>query len=108
VLKKKTYQVSELIEKFGGRDTVMMDLSDFEHVLDRQTWFFEDDVFDMKDMRDHIIRIKNVNMRYPIFVLESGTIIDGWHRYMYCVMFDIRKIKTIQITFEDIKRLEEI
>lgn len=59
-----------------------------------------------KNYKNHILRIKKANLKYPILVLEeSGTILDGRHRFAKAVF---ENKNTIEIIYINIRELNNI
>ena len=107
-LKKKKYHVNELITKFGSRKPTTMDVSDFDGLMDENSWFGEDEHVTMKQINEHIERIKNTDLKYPIFALASGHILDGWHRLFKTKVIGETKIDVIIIMYDDIDKMKEV
>jgi len=49
------------------------------------------------DMKNHLLRIKNSNLKYPIIIGPKGIIIDGYHRLMKSVLENKRSINYVKL-----------
>lgn len=49
------------------------------------------------DFKNHLERIKNCDLKYPVIVGPKGHIIDGYHRLMKAVMLNHKTIKYVKL-----------
>lgn len=103
-----TYSVNELITKFQDMKSVTMDIDYFVKDAEHNSWFDEGEDVNMYKLIPHIERIRDADITKPIFVLETGNILDGWHRYFKHVFLFRKKIDVIPISYNDLDKLQPV
>jgi disulfide oxidoreductase YuzD len=94
----KSYSVPKLIELSEDLPEKSYDLKDLERQIYKDTPWGEgltisDVLNDPKKYMDHMKRIKNSDLSYPILIAPNGEIADGNHRLAKAVMNKENTIK---------------
>jgi hypothetical protein len=53
---------------------------------------------DIKDFAEHMIRVNDSNLDYPIILDDTGFICDGWHRVVKAIIKGDSTIKAVRLT----------
>lgn len=88
----KVWYANTLIKASKGLPVKTMSINN--NLLDDKIYWIMDTFFDLKN---HLIRINNADLKYPVIVGPKGKIIDGWHRLMKAVQLNRTSIKFVKL-----------
>lgn len=109
----------ELWEIAKNKKVQSYDIKDVKHWIYNQCWSDKNNCFispyqvliQSKKYPNHLKRIKNANLKYPLIVQEDkydkyGTILDGNHRFAKIILNKKRKVKFVYFTTKELNKLK--
>jgi len=92
--KGQTYDVPTLIRYCKEQKYPVFEAPLASLQLDCMPW---GDIVDMYSFCEHVIRMNNSELKYPIILAPNGAILDGAHRICKAVVLGYKSIKCIRI-----------
>lgn len=74
------WEVHRLWDLAAGLPTEQVAVEVFEDLLDGATWFKEGDRPTIRRVLDHMRKVLNANLDFPIILRPDGQLVDGAHR----------------------------
>lgn len=90
--KGRVYNVTDIIELAKNLEPFDLILKGID--LSISPW----GELDIKRYSEHMIRVNEAYMKYPIILDDSGFICDGWHRVVKAIVNGHRSIKAVRLT----------
>lgn len=77
---RHVWRVARLWELADGLPTQTVPLSDFDAIWDLDCWFGTVHTPTVGRVLDHLARIQQADLGFPILLSETGVVMDGLHR----------------------------
>jgi len=92
------WDVEELWKAAAGLEPVLMpvaEVADLEEILDSHTW--SDGPLTVREILDHVDRMADADLTYPIILTPEGWIGDGVHRLMKAWREGVERVLVVRL-----------
>ena len=87
------WDVDKLLALTEHLPTIEVNLSDIKELYENFWYQYPEDIPTCKSISDHMILIKQTDLRYPIILNSDGSVMDGMHRVCKAYIRGLKKIK---------------
>lgn len=95
--KRHTWDVYKLWELAKDLPVEEVDVEELS-VVSRNCWFRQDDEPTVKAISEHCAKALKSDLSYPIILNADGTVMDGAHRVLKCLLQGQRTIRVVRFS----------
>ena len=111
------YAQEDLWKLALNKKVIKYNMTDVKHWIYKTPWSSDECFFSIyqvlqqpKQFPDHIKRIKNANLSYPLIVIDDkydkyGSILDGNHRFAKMILENRNFVNIVKLTKNDLKKI---